>query len=108
MNKENDLLAGTMIWCQVSGSDTSMMRICECIAKLLCHTSLLMVDDYRLRDRPPSSRICELCDLYTVRTNNVRTGPYVQCNYRSVCILYVNELDIVNTVNDIILRKLGR
>ena len=54
MNKKNDLLACTvngaryMIWWQLSDSDTSMMKICECIAKILCHTSLLKVDDYRL------------------------------------------------------------
>ena len=72
MNMENDLLACTMngarytVWWQLSDYDSDMMKICECIAKILCHTSLLKVDDYRLKDQPPSSKICELCDMYTV------------------------------------------
>ena len=72
MNKENDLLACTMdgarytVWWHLSDYDSDMMKICECIAKDLCHTSLLKVDDYRLKDQPPSSKICELCDMYTV------------------------------------------
>ena len=47
-------------------------------------------------------------DVIRVCTYNVRTGPYVQCTYMSVRILYVNELITVNTVNDLFLRKVGR
>ena len=43
-----------------------------------------------------------------VRMYNVRTGPYVQCTYMSVRILYVKELNTVNTVNDLFLRKVSR
>ena len=72
MNKENDRLASTMsgarymVWWQLSDYDADMMKICECGAKIICHTSLLKVDDYRLKDQPPSSKTCELCDLYAV------------------------------------------
>ena len=72
MNKENDLLASTMsgarymVWWQLSDCDADMMKMCECITKIICHTSLLKVDDYRLKDQPPSSKTCELCDLYVV------------------------------------------
>ena len=47
---------------------------------------------------------------YVIRvcTYNVCTGPYVHCTYGSVRILYVNELNTVNTVNDLFLRKAGR
>ena len=34
--------------------------------KILCHTSLLKVDDFRLKDQPPSSKMCEQCDLYNI------------------------------------------
>ena len=70
MNKENDLLSSTMsgfwymVWWQLSDIATDMIKVCECIAIILCHTSLLKCDDYRLKDQPPSGRICELCDLY--------------------------------------------
>ena len=39
---------------------------------------------------------------------NVRKGLYVQWTYMSVRISYINELDTVNAVNDIFLRKPGR
>ena len=39
---------------------------------------------------------------------NVRTDPYSQCTYMSVRILYINDLDMVNTVIDLFLRKAGR
>ena len=48
------------------------------------------------------------CTLYVrVRMYNVRMGLYVQCTYMSVRISYVNELDTVNTVNDIFFEKNG-
>ena len=43
-----------------------------------------------------------------VCTYNVRTGLSVQCTYMFVRILYVNELNTVNAVNDLFLRKAGR
>ena len=70
MNKETDLLSSTMmgarynVWWQLSDKDHSAIKICECIAKIMCHTSLLKVDDYRLKDQTPSSRMCEMCDSY--------------------------------------------
>ena len=32
----------------------------------ICHTSMLKVDEYRYKDKPPNSRICELCNMYAV------------------------------------------
>ena len=64
MNKGNDLLASTMegirymVWWQMSDAETSMIKECECIAKILCHKSLQKVDDFRLKDQPPSSKMC--------------------------------------------------
>ena len=43
-----------------------MIKVCKCIAKIICHTSLLKVDDYRLKDQPPSGRMRELCYLYCI------------------------------------------
>ena len=44
-------------------------------------------------------------NVIRVCTYNVRTGPYVQCTYMSVRILYVNELITVDTVNYLFLRR---
>ena len=72
MNKDNDLLSGVMsgarylVWWQITDYGKHMTRICECLAKILCHTSLLKCDDYRLKGQPPSIKTCELCDMYAI------------------------------------------
>ena len=74
MNKENDLLNCTMegtrytVWWQLTDIAHHMVKECECIARILCHTSLLKVDDYRLKDSPHSSRTCELCNQYALES----------------------------------------
>ena len=71
MNKETEFLSSIMdgshynVWWQLSDKDNSMIKVCECIAKIICHTSLLKVDDYRLKDQTPSSRVCEMCDSFS-------------------------------------------
>ena len=70
MNKENDLLSSIMsgnrylAWWQMTDIVHYMIKECECVAKILCHTSLLKCDDYCLKGQPPSGKVCELCDLY--------------------------------------------
>ena len=43
-----------------------MIQICENLARILCHASLLKCDDIRLKSLPPGSRACSLCDLFAV------------------------------------------
>ena len=40
------------------------MSICETMAKLVCKTSKLKADDYRLKKELPSVKRCPSCDLY--------------------------------------------
>ena len=40
-----------------------MMSMCETLAKLVCHASLLKSDDVRLKRLNRSSRFCSHCDL---------------------------------------------
>ena len=40
--------------------------LCEDMATLICHASLLKVDDLRLKDAPPSSRVYENCHLFSL------------------------------------------
>ena len=75
MNKDNDLLSSVMpgnrylAWWQMADFMHNMIKECECVAKILCHTSLLKCDDYRLKGQPPSVKVCELCDSYA--TENI-------------------------------------
>ena len=64
-----DLLSGIcdhpcyLVWWKISNSDHGMMRCCETMVKLLAHSSLLRVDDVRLKGRPLSARFCTFCQL---------------------------------------------
>ena len=42
------------------------MRICECLARLICHASSLKPDDVRLKGLSPINRVCSACDMYLV------------------------------------------
>ena len=52
-----------LTWWYLSDKYPHMMSMCETIAKLVCHASLLKSDDVRLRRLNRSSRFCSLCDL---------------------------------------------
>ena len=70
--KDNDYLALTVgdtryiTWWQISDLDLGLMKMCETMSKLLCHTSLLKRDDYRLKGLLMSNRTCINCDMYCI------------------------------------------
>ena len=39
-----------------------LLRMCENIAKVVCRSTLLKSDDYRLKSLTPSHRFCNKCD----------------------------------------------
>ena len=64
-----DLLSGVcdqsegLIWWEIANKDYRMLNRCETIVKILSHSSMLRVDDVRLKGRPISERFCTYCDL---------------------------------------------
>ena len=40
--------------------------MCETIAKIICHTSRLKRDDFRLKGLSMSNRTCIMCDMYCI------------------------------------------
>ena len=40
--------------------------MCETMSRIICHTSLLKRDDYRLKGLPMSNLTCTLCDMYCI------------------------------------------
>ena len=70
--KDNDLLISTMgdtrylTWWSLSDMDHSLMKMCEVMGKIVCHTSRLKRDDVRLKGLPLSNRVCEFCDMFCV------------------------------------------
>ena len=70
LNRNNDLLYNTIThtryisWWRISDIRPNLIRMCENLAKLVCHTSRLKCDDVRLKGLPPSHRTCIECDLF--------------------------------------------
>ena len=75
LNRDNDLLFGTvgksryMTWWAMSDKWPHLIRMCEVLSKIVCRTSMLKSDDYRLRDSTHCMKVCEGCDMFT--TENV-------------------------------------
>ena len=55
-----------VIWWQLADKSPNLMRDCESMVKILCHASLLKVDDVRLKRLPVAAKFCTLCDLGSV------------------------------------------
>ena len=67
----NSFSNGSVILCHIKNyviifvwPDFWVIRSCETIARLVCHASLLKVDDVRLKRHNRSDRSCSLCDMY--------------------------------------------
>ena len=50
-------------WWYLSDIHPKMMYMCENLAKIVCHASLLKTDDVRLKRQTLAAKFCELCDL---------------------------------------------
>ena len=70
--KDNDLLALTvgktryLSWWYISDMDYRYIKMCETMAKIICHTSRLKRDDFRLKGSPMSTRTCTMCNMYCI------------------------------------------
>ena len=72
--KNNDLLYKTLSctryspWWDLSDKFPYMIRICENMAKLVSHSSMLKGDDIRLKGLPQSVKNCQACDMYIIES----------------------------------------
>ena len=51
-----------MIWWRISDGDHELMKACECLMKLITHSSLLKTDDVRLKGQTIAARFCDRCE----------------------------------------------
>ena len=51
-----------MVWWQISDANFNTMRCCETIVGLISHSSMLKVDDAKLKGSPMFSKFCSDCD----------------------------------------------
>ena len=52
-----------LTWWALSDKFPELINICETMARLVCHASLLWADDFRLKHLPEFLKSCPLCDL---------------------------------------------
>ena len=70
--RENDLLRKTignsryLSWWAISDYDYRLVKMCETMSRIICHSSQLKRDDYRLKGLPMSNRTCSNCDMYCI------------------------------------------
>ena len=63
IHKDNDLLHKSvghtryMSWWKLAGLFPPLMRVCECLARLICHASTLKRDDVRLKGMSVVNRV---------------------------------------------------
>ena len=74
MNEDNELLLSTvgrshyLTWWAISDRWPNLIRMCETLVKIVCKTSRLKSDDFRLKDTTHSQKVCEGCDMATVES----------------------------------------
>ena len=72
MHTANNLLARSVgksryiTWSYISDRWPHLIRMCETMVRVVCHTSRLKCDDFRLKGATHSQVTCERCDLYAV------------------------------------------
>ena len=70
LHKELDLLLRVcprpryLTWWSLSNKYPNMIQVCEILAKIISHASLLKCDDVRLKHLLYGNRACSLCNLY--------------------------------------------
>ena len=52
-----------LTWCFIADRFPMLISVSESLAKLVCHASLLKVDDVRLKGSSVAAKFCTLCDL---------------------------------------------
>ena len=103
-----------LTWWYLSNKFPEMVNICENLAKMVSHTSLLKCDDVRLKSLPRCNRICSLCELFCIEdsyhivlqcpgTQNLRTDMFFELEADP------NIKDVLNeNQNDVMLVCMGK
>ena len=93
----NDLLFSTigkpfyLNWWFLADNQHHLQRICETMARLVCHTSLLKDDDVRLNDGSFSQTMCSYCELGSRETIK---HLVMQCpNFEESRLIMLEELE---------------
>ena len=90
-----------LIWWSMSDRDHTCMYLCETMALIVCHASLLKIDDLRLKGQPRIARLCSHCDHSTPENAE---HVIMQCpNLQMERALMFTEIDQVTTNADCVI-----
>ena len=116
-----------LTWWSLSNKFPEMINVCESIAKMVSHSSLLKCDDVRLKSLPRVNRTCSLCDLFSIEdpyhiimqcpgTQPLRNSMFTELesdpNVKDILNDNANEVMLIcmgkcpNNVSDIAIEKL--
>ena len=85
-----------VVWWQIADKFPHLMRDCEALVKILCHASLLRVDDVRLKSLPMAAKFCTMCEYGSI--DNAR-HMVMQCH-----ALQILRNDMFNEIEAILVR----
>ena len=72
LHRSLDLLSNTypcsiyLAWWSISDKYPMLMKKCEILSKIVCHASLLRVDDFSLKDQLNTFKMFDLCDNFEI------------------------------------------
>ena len=104
-----------LTWWSISDKYPQYTKKCEVICKLLCHSSALRADDFKLKSQIGTLKMCNLCDNYQLEDvrHFILHCPYFQ-QERDAMINEINMIEgdhmpILNdNKNDILYTILGK
>ena len=99
LHKSMDLLSNVcpssryLNWWAISDKYPQYTKKCEILCKLLCHSSVLRVDDFKLKSQIDTLKMCNLCDNYQVEDvrHFILLCPYFQQERDAM----INEINMI-------------
>ena len=104
-----------LVWWSISDNDHTCMYFCETMARIVCHASLLKLDDLRLKSQHRTARLCSHCDLSAIENARhiIMQCPNLQ-EEQAILFSEINQVAvdanclIFNVADDILPTLLGR
>ena len=82
-----------LVWWIISDSRPELISICEDMARIICDTSLLKANDYRLKGKTYGAKICTRCDMSILESAH---HLIMQCHfYENERIAMYHEINLI-------------